>query len=115
MTAADAARDLCGIIDDVPVEFTYAGAEYIGTRGALITTKTQESGGYFERPELSVTTCRKKVNGSGALVDRFTSEPGLQQVITSLGGVSGKNYRIVKLHEDEFGMGVQWDLESVKK
>jgi hypothetical protein len=115
MTAADIARDLCGVIDDVPVVFAYGGVEYQGTRGGLISRKQVVDGGIFEAPELSITTCRKKVNSSGALVDRFSSEPGLQNVITDVGGVSGTNYRIVRVHEDEWGMGVQWDLESVNK
>ncbi len=115
MTASDIARDLCAMIDDVPETFTYDSTEYIGTRGGLITQKRVVEGGMFEAPELSITTCRKKVNQSGKLVDRFTTEPTIQKVITSVGGVSGKDYRIVRVHEDEWGMGVQWDLESKNK
>lgn len=115
MDADQIARDLCGVISDVPVTFTFDGTEYEGTRGALITTKQNVEGGMFEAPALTITTCRKKLNGSGKLVDRFATEPELQNVITSVGGETGRNYRIIRTHEDEFGMGVQWDCESVNK
>lgn len=115
MTADDVARDLCGVIEDVPVVFTFEAVEYQGTRGALITTRKSVEGGIFDEPALTITSCRKKVNSSGKLVDRFASEPGLQQVLSSVGGEEGRDYRIVRIHEDEFGMGVQWDCESVNK
>lgn len=115
MTADQVARDLCGVISDVPVAFTFGGEEYEGTRGALVKTKHNVEGGMFEAPELTITTCRKRINASGKFVDRFATEPSLQGVLTSVGGVSGRNYRIVRVHEDEFGIGLQWDLESVDK
>lgn len=120
MTGEQVARDLCGMITDVPVFFTFGGTEYQGTRGQLINSKSVVEGGLFERPALSITTCRKKLNMFGNLVDRFGSEPQLQQVITDVrrpdqAAGSGGAYRIVRVSEDEFGMGVQWDLESVNK
>lgn len=117
MTADDVARDLCGIIDDVPVVFTFDGVEYRGTRGALVKAKRNMEGGMFEEPALTITTCLKKVNSSGSLVNRFPTdgEPDVTDAITSVGGVSGQNYRIVRTHKDEWGMGLQMDLESVNK
>jgi hypothetical protein len=121
MTADQVARDLCGIIDDVPTAFTLNAIEYTGTRGALVTEKRVVEGGIFDVPELTITTCLKKVNASGKLVNRFPSngEPTLGSAtlgkVTSVGGVSGRDYRIVKLHRDEWEMGLQMDLESVHK
>lgn len=121
MTADDVARDLCGMIDDVPVAFTFDGVVYQGTRGALITTKRNIDGGMFESPELSITTSTKKVNLSGNLVDRFTGDlPAVTDVIQDVrlpdaAVGSGSNYRVIRTHADEFGIGLQMDLESVKK
>lgn len=115
MTADQVARDLCRVIDDVPVTFKYLGVAYEGTRGPLVTTKSVVPGGIFEAPELSITTSTKKINSSGKLVNRFSTALALQKTIEDVGGVSGRDYRIVRLHEDEFGIGVQMDLESIHK
>ncbi len=117
MTADDVARDLCGIIDDVPVVFTFGGVEYTGTRGGLINRKSMLEGGVFEAPELSLTTCLKKVNSSGALVNRFPTdgEPDVTNVILNVGGIAARDYRVVRTHRDEWDMGLQMDLETWKK
>ena len=104
------------MIDDLPVVFTFDGVEYIGRRGALVKTKSQGEGGYFPEPEMTITTCIKKVNLSGKLVDRFASdEPGERSRITSVDGESGNDFRIVKTVRDEFGMGLQLEMESINK
>lgn len=116
MTADQIARDFCGVINDVPVVFTFSGTEYEGTRGALVQSKRVVEGGIFEEPELAISTCLKKVNSSGKLVDRFASDaPGPQNVLSSVGGDDDRNYRIVKTHRDEWDMVLQMDLESIRK
>lgn len=117
MTAEQVARDLCRVINDVPVIFKLSGIEYAGTRGSLRNEKRNIEGGMFFEPQLTIITCLKKVNSSGKLVDRFPTggEPALQNVLTDIGGVTGRDYRIVRLHDDEWGMGRQMDLESQYK
>lgn len=116
MTADQVARDLCRVIDDVPVGFKLNGVRYVGTRGPIRKSKQLVSGGVFELPNLSIATCLKKLQGA-RLVDRFPTdgEPQPQNTLTDVGDVAGQDFRIVTTHTDEFGVGLQMDLESVHK
>lgn len=114
MTADDTARDMCRVIDDMPVDFVFGGTTYQGIRGALVNSKRVMEGGIFEEPELAITTTRRKVNSSGKLVTRFSTLPVSGQVIRDVNG-DGVDYRIVKTHKDHFGDVLQMDLESMHK
>ena len=117
MTAEHAQRDLIRVIDDMPVVFTWEGAEYVGTRGALVKGERLVEGGIFSEPELTITTCLKKKNLSGALVDRFPSgsKPAVSDKFQNVGDEDGVDFRIERVTEDELSAGIQFDLVSVDK
>ena len=128
MTLAEqTARDLLNIISDAPLTFTFDSVEYEdgATRGALINSQRLMEGGFMGEPDLSITTCLKKLNGVASeahcccpcghddpgcdLIDRFSSDPpAVGEIIT----VDDVDYRIDRIHTDEFSLGVQYDLVS---
>ena len=104
-------RDLLRAISDVPLTFTFDEVDYVdgATRGGLATTQQLLTGGFMGQPDLTITTCRKKLNGAGDLVERFEDDPpDVGDVIT----IEDADYRIASRLFDEFGMGIQYDLVS---
>lgn len=110
--AEQAERDLLNAISDTPLTFVSNEATYTdaATRGALITAERMLDGGILEEPDLVITTTRHKLNGAGDLKDRFAGDvpPAVGEVLT----IDDVNYRIDRMHEDEFGVGIQYDLIS---
>lgn len=113
MTAEHIQRDAIRAIDDMPVLFTWSGYEYTGTRGALVTRAKLAEGGMFTEPDLSISTCLKKLVGN-SLVDRFPnhSKPLPEEKLLNVGRTPGNNFHIETVTEDEFGALIQFDLVS---
>lgn len=116
MTLADSVTlDLLNVIADAPLTFTWSGTTYTdaGTRGALVRRNRFGDGGFLEEPELTVTTTLQKLNGVGALIDRFPANtpPAHGEIIE----VDDVNYRITAVHKDEFNSGLQLDCASTSR
>ena len=113
MTEADAQKDMCRIIDDLPIVFMWEGKEYVGTRGPLVTTDRILEGGMFTEPTLSITVCRKKLL-AGRLVDRFPTStlPECGARFLHVGGKTNQNFRVMRVTEDEYSAAVQFDLDT---
>jgi hypothetical protein len=89
--------DLAEIISDLPVTFTYSGADYTGMRSAVDTSKEMEDGGYLGKLDL-VLVARTAV---------FTvTTPGVNSLIT----ISGVVYRVATVLPDTFGKGIKFGL-----
>ena len=119
------ALDLLNAIADVPVTFKFNGVEHTGTRGGLIGTESNTEGGLLDEPDLQITACLLRrlpdkhftdefpddaptTLAPGAIANVFKGEP-----LTDIDGIVGDNYRIARVHIDEFKAGIQFDLMSV--
>lgn len=103
-------RELLHVISDVPLTFIFDGDTYTdgATMGSLVTTKDLTEGGFLGEPDLTITTTLKVLNSSDALVNRFTTAPEPQDLVT----VSGTVYRIQSTTEDEISSALVLDLVS---
>jgi len=104
-------RDAANIVSDVPVTFNWNGADYEGTRGALVQESPLESGGFLDSPTLIVSTSLKRLNPiTRTLEDRFPS--GTLPAIRDLLLIEGAYYTIERVTTDEYDSIIQMDLKG---
>lgn len=112
MTVAEQAqRDAINIAADVPVVFQWNGADYEGTRGALVREAPMLQGGILDQPTLIISAGMKKINPvTLELEDRFPG--GTLPLIRDLFLVDDAVYAIERVTTDEFESMVQFDLRG---
>ena len=102
--------DAINVIADAPIEFTWNGGTYIGTKGGLVLREPLQTGGFLEIPDLTISTSLMKKESSGVMVSRFVSDiwPDVGDLVT----VDSVVYRVEQRTIDEFETMIQLDLRS---
>lgn len=111
MTLENVTRDYIQLLNDAPVDFTFEGVEYTGTRGALTKANNMNEGGFVNDFDLQVATSIKKVDQNDNLVNRFSNgvTPDTGDKIT----VGGTNYRVERVIYDNLTSIIQFDCMEV--
>jgi hypothetical protein len=106
---AEAIRfDLISMIEEDPVNFIFAGTEYVGASSGINRSAPLEIGGFEDRPELKIAINLRDIDGSLVFGQ---DRPKVNDRIT----VGGKTYRIDRTEIDSLEECLQMDLRSKDK